>query len=246
VATFVLVHGAWHGGWCWNRVLPLLETAGHRAFGPSLTGLGDRADRLSPEVGLSTHIHDIAELIQEQRLGQVILVGHSYASLVITGVADRVPDQVGHLVYLDTFVPRAGEAMATIAPLVVALLRKQARDRGSGLVIDPPQGETYGVTEASDLKWVQAMVTPQPLKTFEEPLRLSDPEIVSRFPRTHICCSGGGRLFSFIRRLISPRALPPKEPGWRLRNVPTGHDAMITLPRELAGLLLEVADTVRL
>jgi hypothetical protein len=105
------------------------------------------------------------------------------------------------------------------------------------------------VTEESDVKWVRAMVTPRPLKTLEEPLHLSDHDTVSRFPRTHIRCTRrGGLLFSFIRRLIfrliSPR--PMKEPGWRLRQLPTGHDAMITMPRELAGLLLEVADTVRL
>src|SRR5262245_25612727 len=160
MATFVLVHGAWHGGWCWNRVIPLLETAGHRAFGPSLTGLGERTDLLSPGVGLSTHIQDIVGLIQEQRLRQVILVGHSYGSMVITGVADRVPGQVGHLVYLDTFVPREGEAMAAIAPLVVALLRWQARHGGDGWRVDPRQGETYGVTEEYDVKWIRAMVTP--------------------------------------------------------------------------------------
>jgi pimeloyl-ACP methyl ester carboxylesterase len=221
-------------------VIPLLETSGHRAFGPSLTGLGERADLLSPEVGLSTHIQDIVGLIEGQGLRQVILVGHSYASMVITGVADRVPSRVAHLVYLDTFVPRDGEAMADVAPLVIAVFRWQARRRGDGWRVDPPRGENYGVTEESDVTWVRQMVTPQPLKTFEEPLHLSDPDTVSHFPRTHISCTGGGRLVSFIRRLISPRALPPKEPGWRLRQLPTGHDAMITMPRELAGLLLEV------
>jgi pimeloyl-ACP methyl ester carboxylesterase len=245
VATFVLVHGAWHGGWCWSRLIPLLETAGHRAFGPSLTGLGDQAHLLSPEIGLSTHIQDIVKLFQEQRLREVILVGHSYGSMVITGVADRVPDQVAHLVYLDTFVPRDGEAMTAPAPLVIALFRWQARRRGDGWRLDPPPGNSFGVTEESDVQWVRAMVTPQPLKTFEEPLHLSDPDIVSHFPRTHIACTAGGRLRAFLRRLF-PRALPPKEPGWRLRQLPTGHDAMITMSRELAGLLLEIADTVRL
>ena len=229
-------------------MLPLLETAGHRAFGPSLTGLGERAALLSPEVGLSTHIQEIVELIQEQRLRQVILVGHSYGGMVITGVADRVPGQVGHLVYLDTIVPRDGEALVDSSALVQAMFRWQARHRGDGWRVDPPPGHSFGVTEEVDVKWVRQMVTPQPLKTFEEPLHLSDPDIVSRFPRTHIWCTGGGRLYPpiqrLIARLIAPRALPPKEPGWRLRQLPTGHDAMITLPRELAGLLLEVADTV--
>ncbi len=245
MATFVLVHGAWHGGWCWSRLIPFLEAAGHRAFGPSLTGCGDKVRLLSPEIGLSTHIEDIVKLIQEQRLGQVILVGHSYGGMVITGVADRVPDQVAHLVYFDTFVPRDGQAMADFAPLVKSVFRWQARRRGDGWRIDPPRGETFGVTAEPDVKWVRAMVTPQPLKTFEEPLRLSDPDVVSHFPGTHITCTGRGFLVWLIRQLNSARALPPKELGWRLRQLPTGHDAMITMPRELAGLLLEVADTVR-
>jgi pimeloyl-ACP methyl ester carboxylesterase len=245
MATFVLVHGAWHGGWCWSRLIPLLEAAGHRAFGPSLTGLGDRTDRLSPEVGLSTHIQDVVELIQEQDLRQVILVGHSYGGMVITGVADRVPDQVAHLVYLDTVVPRDGKAMLDSAPLLRALFRWQTRHRGDSWRVDPPRGNSFGVTAEPDVTWVRQMVTPQPLKTFEEPLHLSDPDIVSHFPRTHICCTGRGRLESFLQ-LIAQRVLLPKEPGWRLRQLPTGHDAMITMPRELAGLLLEVADTVRL
>ncbi len=243
MATFVLVHGAWHGGWCWSRLIPLLETAGHRAFGPSLTGLGDQAHLLSPEVGLSTHIQDIVRLIQEQRLDQVILVGHSYGGMVITGVADRVPDQVVHLVYFDTFVPRDGESMLSIAPLLLAIFRWQARRRGDGWRVDPPRGNSFGVTEEPDVKWVRAMVTPQPLKTYEEPLRLSDPDVVSSFPRTHISCTGRGFLVSLLRR-TSPRAVPSSEPGWRLRQLPTGHDAMITMPGELAGLLLEIADAI--
>jgi hypothetical protein len=135
--------------------------------------------------------------------------------------------------------------MADIAPLVIAIFRWQARHRGDGWRVAPPRGEAFGVTEEPDVRWVRAMVAPQPLKTFEEPLRLSDPDIVSQFPRTHIGCTGGGRLVSFMRRLASPSALPPKQPGWRLRQLPTGHDAMITMPRELAGLLLEVADSAR-
>ncbi len=240
MATFVLVHGAWHGGWCWSRLIPFLEAAGHRAFGPSLTGLGDQAHLLSPEIGLTTHIQDVVRLCQEQGLRQVILVGHSYGGMVITGVADRVPDQVAHLVYFDTFVPRDGQAMADFAPLVKSVFRWQARRRGDGWRLDPPRGETFGVTEEPDVNWVRAMLTPQPLKTFEEPLRLSDPDIVSHFPRTHISCTRRGLLVAFFRRLLFPRALHLKEPGWRLRQLPTGHDAMITMPRELAGLLLDV------
>ena len=240
MATFVLVHGAWHGGWCWEKVVPLLEAAGHAVYAPTLTGLAERAAELSPDVGLDTHIQDVTALLQEKNLYGVILVGHSYGGMVITGVVDAVPERIAHLVYLDTFVPRDGESMADISPIVIRLLRKQAQAHGDGWRVDP-QG-TYGVTTEPDLSWVRRSVTPQPLKTLEQPLHLKNPAIVSAKPRTHIECTGGGFFFSLMQH-IADVAIPrshPREAGWRLRRLPTGHDAMITMPRELANLLLEV------
>jgi pimeloyl-ACP methyl ester carboxylesterase len=252
MATYVLVHGAFHGSWCWSRLIPLLEAAGHVAYGPSLTGLGDRAALLSPEVGLSTHVEDITGLIREKDMRNVILLGHSYGAMVSTGgamvstgVADQSPDRVQHLVYLDSFVPRSGESMVDVGALVIAAFRREARRHGDGWRVEPPKpsriGGLFGVTTEPDLSWVRSMVTPQSLKTFEEPLRLADPGIVARFPRTHIWCTGGGPLVLLLRRLVGPRALPPKEPGWRLRRLSSGHDAMIITPRALAELLLEIA-----
>jgi pimeloyl-ACP methyl ester carboxylesterase len=240
MATFVLVHGGWHGGWCWQKVIPFLEAAGHSVYGPTLTGLAERASELSPEVGLDTHIQDIVGLLVDKDLQGVILVGHSYGGMVITGVVDQAPERIAHLVYLDTFVPRDGESMVDVSPVVIWLLRKQAQ--GDGWRI-PSRGD-YGVTTEPDRSWVLRSVTPQPLKTLEQPLHLKNPAIVSTKPRTHIECTGSGGVFShlrpLLRHLLAPRALPPREAGWRLRQLPTGHDAMITMPRELAELLLEV------
>jgi pimeloyl-ACP methyl ester carboxylesterase len=238
MATFVLVRGGWHGGWCWQKVIPFLEAAGHEVYAPTLTGLAERASELSPDVGLDTHIQDIVGLLEEKNLHGVILVGHSYSAMVITGVVDQVPERIAHLVYLDTFVPRNGESMADISTSVIRLLRKQAQAHGDGWRVDS-QG-TYGVTTEPDLSWVRSKVTPQPLKTLEQPLHLKNPAIVSAKPGTHICCTGGGFFFSLVRRILARRALPPREEGWRLRQLPTGHDAMITMPRELADLLLEL------
>lgn len=244
--TFVLVHGAFHGAWCWTKLAPLLEARGHRVFGPSLPGLGDRATELTADVGVSAHVADVADLIEREDLRDVILLGHSYGAMVITGTADRVPDRVGHLVYLDTFVPRDGESMQDIAPLVINRFRREARAHGDGWRVDPPHEPPfgpkglYGVTDEPDLSWVRRSQTPQPLKTFEEPLRLRNPNVVSTFPRTHIFCTGRGALVSLVQRILMRRALPPREPGWRLRRLPTGHDCMITMPRELADLLLEI------
>ena len=238
MATFLLVHGGWHGGWCWQKVIPFLEAAGHEVYAPTLTGLAERASELSPEVGLDTHIQDIVGLLEEKHLHDVILVGHSYGGMVITGVVDQVPERIAHLVYLDTFVPRDGESMVDVSPMVIRLLRIQAQIQDDGWRI-APHG-TYGVTKEPDRSWVREKVTPQPLKTLEQPLHLKNPAIVSTKPRTHIDCTGSGFVFSLMRHILAPRALPPHEAGWRLRQLPTGHDAMITMPRELADLLLEV------
>ena len=226
------------GGWCWQKVIPFLEEASHEVYAPTLTGLAERASELSPEVGLDTHIQDIEGLLVEKNLHGVILVGHSSGAMVITGVVDQVPERIAHLVYLDTFVPRDGESMADISPMVIRLLRKQAQAHGDGWRVDS-QG-TYGVTTEPDRSWVLSKVTPQPLKTLEQPLHLKNPAIVSAKPRTHIACTGGGFFFSLMRRILARRALPPTEAGWRLRQLPTGHDAMITMPRDLADFLLEV------
>ncbi len=247
MATFVLVHGAWFGGWCWQKVIPFLEAAGHAVYAPTLTGLGERAAELSPDVGLDTHIQDIVGLLDEKNLQGVILLGHSYGAMVITGVVDRVPKRIAQLVYLDTFVPRDGESMASISPMTIRLLRRQAQARGDGWRIDPLQKMPfgikgiYGVTAEPDLSWVRSKVTPQPLKTFEQPLHLKNPAIVSTKPRTHIDCTGSGLFYSFMQQIMGRRALPPREAGWRLRQLPTGHSPMITMPRELADLLLDVA-----
>jgi pimeloyl-ACP methyl ester carboxylesterase len=238
MATFVLVHGGWVGGWYWQKVIPFLEAAGHEVYAPTLTGLAERASELSPDVGLETHIQDIVGLLVEKNLHGVILVGHSYGGMVITGVVDQAPERIAHLVYLDTFVPRDGESMVDVSPMVIGLLRRQAQAHGDGWRI--ASRGTYGVTTEPDRSWLLSKVTPQPLKTYEQPLHLKNPAIVEAVPRTHIDCTGSGFFFLLMRHLLAPRALPPREAGWRLRQLPTGHMAMITMPRELADLLLEV------
>jgi pimeloyl-ACP methyl ester carboxylesterase len=238
MATFVLVQGGWVGGWYWKKLIPFLEAAGHEVYAPTLTGLAERASELSPDVGLDTHIQDIVGMLEEKNLQGVILVGHSYGGMVITGVVDRALEPIAHLVYLDTFVPRDGESMADISSIVIWMLRKQARAHGDGWRVNPPG--TLDVTKEPDRSWVRSKVTPHPLKTFEQALHLKNPAIVSAKPRTHIACTGGGFFRSLAQRLLARRALPPTEAGWRLRQLPCAHCAMIHMPRELAGLLLEV------
>lgn len=147
MATFVLVHGAWHGGWCWRRLLPLLRSAGHEACTPTLTGLGERANRHTPATDLATHIQDVVGVPEFEEPRDVALVGHSYGGLVIAGVAARVPERVAHLVYLDAFVPGDGQALLDLLPPLVAVgTREPSQREGDGIRIPPTPGNTFGVT----------------------------------------------------------------------------------------------------
>jgi pimeloyl-ACP methyl ester carboxylesterase len=230
MATFLLVHGAWHSGRCWDRVVPLLEAAGHRVLAPSLTGYGDQAHLLGPEVGLETHVDDVVGLIEHERLDDVVLVGHSYAGLVIASVANRVPERIAHLVYLDAMVPEDGETAVDVMPISKQLIDLAVDGwRVPPLPERPPPLGLFGVTDPDDVAWLRSMLSDQPVRCLQEPARLDDPAMAA-IPRTHIHCVAGQP------EGITRRPVPP---GERVRELPTGHDCMITMPAELTGLLLE-------
>lgn len=163
MSTYLLVHGAWHSGRAWDRVVPLLTAAGHRVFAPSLTGYGDKARLLGPEVGLDTHVDDVVGLITDEDLTDVVLVGHSYAGLVVSGVVNRVPDRIAQLVYLDAMVPVDGEAATDIMPVTQVLIDLAARSdtpwRIPPLPELPPPGGLFGVTDPDDVAWLRTMVS---------------------------------------------------------------------------------------
>jgi pimeloyl-ACP methyl ester carboxylesterase len=231
-ATFVLVHGGWHGGWCWNRVTPLLRAAGHGVWAPTLSGLADRAHLLTPEIGLESHIRDISGLLDYEELERVVLVGHSYAGMVITGAAAAAPEQVGHLVYLDAFVPEAGDSLSgLLSPAREYYYRQQAVTRGQGWRVPPPPVEALGVTEIADVSLLAEKLTDQPLRSFDEPLSQSAPAGIAR---TYVHCTEGPIAPSF-----APFAARAQDhAAWGYHELATGHDAMITAPRALADLLL--------
>ncbi|TVT26150.1 alpha/beta hydrolase [Amycolatopsis rhizosphaerae] len=232
MATFLLVHGAWHSGQSWDRVVPLLESAGHRVLAPSLTGYGDKAHLLGPEVGLGTHIDDVAGLIEGERLNDVVLVGHSYAGMVISGVAHRVPEWIAHLVFLDAMVPEDGETAVDVHPVTKRLIDVAVDGwRVPPMPEQPPPLGLFGVTDPDDVAWLRSMLSDQPVRCLQEPVRLGHPA-GRMIPRTHIHCVGA-RPAGITRR--------PVPAGERVRELPTGHDCMITMPVELAGLLLEAA-----
>src|SRR5215217_4445865 len=158
MAVFVLVHGGWHGGWCWRKLLPHLVAAGHTAFTPTLTGLGERAHLLSPAIRLETHIQDVLGVMAFEDLRDVVLVGHSMAGTVITGVAGRAADRLGHLVYLDASVPRDGESdVDCVRPGERAWL--EGRAAVDGWAIAPPVAEPFGITDEADAAWVAGHLT---------------------------------------------------------------------------------------
>jgi len=233
LTTYVLVHGAWHSGRAWDRVVPLLETAGHRGHAPTLTGYGDQAHLLGPEVGLDTHVDDVVRLIEDEDLTDVVLVGHSYAGLVISSVANRVPERIGRLVFLDAMVPEDGETAADVIPFSQALI-DQALASESGWRV-PPLPETpaglFGVTDPDDVAWLRGMLSDQPVLCLQQPAHLDNPA-VKAIPRTHIHCIVGKP------EGIERRAVPASDEVFELA---TGHDCMITMPRELTELLLKLA-----
>ncbi|MFI7108203.1 alpha/beta fold hydrolase [Nonomuraea sp. NPDC050227] len=240
MSTYVLVHGAWHSGRCWERVVPLLTSAGHQAAAPSLTGHGDKAHLLGPEVGLDTHAGDIVELITANDLTDVILVGHSYAGLVISSAANRVPERIAHLVYLDAMVPEDGESAVDVQPVTQALIDRAAQS-GTGWRIPPmpelpPPLGLFGVTDPADVAWLRAMLSDQPVLCLQQPVRLDNPA-AHAIPRTHIHCVAG------VPEGITRRPVPATQPNGspaQVWELPTGHDCMITMPAELTELLLKL------
>lgn len=233
MGTFVLVQGAWHGGWCWKKVVPLLRTAGHEVFMPTLTGLGERVHLLRPEVGLETHIADVLGVLRYEDLQEVVLVGHSYGGMVITGVAAQAAERLAQLVYLDAFVPRDGQCLLDLLPPdLAAAVREQAKVVGDGWRVPPLPLEGFGAMAEADLRWAGAKVGDQPLLAFEQPVR-SPATAGAGLARTYIACTGWqGPFGPFAEQART-------DTTWRYRELDTGHEAMITAPAELATLLLE-------
>ena len=168
MSTFVLVHGAWHGSWCWKRVRRLLQERGHDVFTPTLTGLADRSHLLTRGVNLETHIQDVANLILWEELSGVILCGHSYGGAVVEGVADRLPERIRALVYLDAFVLESGECVLEHVPGALA----EGAGAGEEWKVPPIPGEVFGVN-AQDLEWMKRQCTVHPMAAFEQKLELT-------------------------------------------------------------------------
>jgi pimeloyl-ACP methyl ester carboxylesterase len=237
MATYVLVHGGHHGGWCYQKVARLLRAAGHEVYTPTLTGLGERRHLLSAEVDLEMHVVDVAKLLVFEDLHDVILAGHSYGGMVITGVADRARERIRELVYLDAAHPRNGESLADVAAPVMEVCRDWVREiDGVELVTWPQTLEPafFGVTDPLDAAWMRARLHLQPWRCYTQKLHLADEAAVRRLPRTDIDCSP--RVSEFDARRKAERLEADR--AW---EIDTGHDLMVTEPEKLAEMLLRLA-----
>lgn len=234
-ATFVLVHGGWHGGWCWRKVVGPLRAAGHEVHAPTLTGLGERAHLARPDVGLDTHVQDVLALLEAEDLVDVVLVGHSGAGPVITGVGARVPSRLRRLVYLDAFVPEPGQSVLDwLPPTRRELFERQARDHGQGWLVPldwDAAMDGWGVADPADREWMRPRLAPQPLATLSRPLAVRAPTGV---PCSYVSCRRNP--VAAVFEPFAERARTDAE-RWRVHDLDSGHDAMIEAPDQLVAVL---------
>ncbi len=235
--SIVLVHGAWHGAWCWRRVLPLLRGAGIDAHAVTLTGVGDRAHLMGPSVDLHTHIQDVVALIEAEELTRLVLVGHSYGGMVVTGAADRLlrerPGVLAHLVYLDAVVPSPGDSWSSAHSEETRNARITAAQPSGGLHFPPPDASVFGLAGA-DRDWVNRRQTPQPFRVYQQPLAFHA-AAVAAVPRTFIDCTSPA-----LATIAPSRVRVRREPGWRVVEMATGHDPMVSDPAGLTAHLVAI------
>jgi pimeloyl-ACP methyl ester carboxylesterase len=237
MATYVLVHGGGHGGWCYGKVAPLLRAAGHDVYAPTMTGLGERSHLVGPAVDLDMHIRDICAVLHSEDLRDVILVGHSYGGMVITGVGDRAADRIGKLVYLDAANPVNGQSLVDVSGPIIEAVRPMGKVvDGVELVLLPSAdaGTMYGVTDPDDLAWMAERLTGHPWQCFEQKLDLKNEDALWAIPQYHIVCTA-----TLATR--DPELVGKARDEGRLWDIDTGHDLMITEPDRTADALLEVA-----
>lgn len=233
MATFVLVHGATLGSWCWKRVIPLLRNLGHDVYAVTLTGLAERAHLLSPSINMETHIQDIVRLIDVEELTNVVLVGHSLGVDPATGAADRIPHRIAHLVYFDSLPTKNGESgFSSDNEEFKAWILNRVVESEQGLLFRPPDSRDFGLSDDVDINWVNAKMTPHPFNAWKDNLHLYHEEDLAHIPKSFIACIGD--------------QLPgqPHRPGsenMHYYEMQSGHLAMINTPLELTSLLHRIA-----
>jgi pimeloyl-ACP methyl ester carboxylesterase len=228
MATFVLVHGAWVGSEIWQPIARLLRADGHEVYAPTLTGVGERSHLLRAGIDLDTHIADVANLIKFQGLSDIVLCGHSYGGMVVTGVADAMPDKIASLVYLDAFVPEHGQALSDLAP------RGRQPPPADSISVPPLPPSAFGLSPEKAAIYL-ARATPQPAPTMTQPVRLAG-GLARVARRTFIYCNDP-QPTTFTQFYERYRHAP----GWEMHTLPCTHLAQLDMPEALTRLLLAAA-----
>ncbi|MEP7285683.1 MAG: alpha/beta hydrolase [Chloroflexota bacterium] len=242
MTIFMLIHGSWHNGTVWRKVQHLLDGKSVVSYAPTLTGFESFSSPAAPTIGLHTHIQDIVQLIQDRALDQVILVGHSYGGMILSGVADLIPAQIAQLVYLDAFIPDSNQSLFDImgveqsAQMRKALVNAEGRSLKDGAesvwLLPPGNPQDYGVSDSNDVAWLQTEMPYTPVLTFEEGVMLGNPAALAT-PKYFIRCTAFDYLAAQEQKAIAA--------NWKTYQLPTGHDAMVTMPEALVDILLEIA-----
>lgn len=233
--TFVLQHGAWHGGWCWDRVATRLRGQGHRVLTPTATGLGERAHLLSKDVTVEVFVQDLVNVLETEELKDVILVGHSFGGIAISGAADRVPDRIKRLVYLDAVILQPGQSVLSSIPREVATQRRAIIASAGGVSLPPPPASFFGISEGADADWLRRRLTPHPAGTYDSSLDLRNP-IGNGLRTTYIACAEKP-----LASLESMRQWARQQPTWNYEELATVHNAMMSAPDALTSRLLSIA-----
>jgi len=232
MAIFLLVPGAWLGGWCWRDVATSLRASGHRVIAATLSGLGERSHLLSKDIDLETHIADVIGYFQYRDLKEVTLVGHSYGGTVVTAVAERVPERIRLLVYLDASVPRDGQSNNdVIGPTMAAQLQAAAELKGQGWRVPPAAYVVERLKDHSLRSWVEARLTPHPLLSFDGRVQLRSREAAA-LPRAFIRTTQSDLYQGLLDRA--------RKAGWFCHEIGGGHYAMLTEPEAVASALREL------
>jgi len=230
--TYVLVHGAYGGGWIWRDVAEGLRKLGHRVLTPTQTGMGERSHLMSRQITVDTHIGDVANVIETEELSGVILVGHSYGGMAVTGVADRMTDRIRHIVYLDALIPENGDTAFTILPPGMADgRRKVAREQGGGVALPVPGPEAFPIPDGPAKDWFMRRLRPHPIGTYESTVVLSKPAGAG-LPVTYVAYTNPA-----LSSIEPSRQRARAKAGWRYMELPVPHDVEVPTPEKVVELL---------
>ena len=230
--TYVLIHGGFHGGWCWQPVARRLSALGHEVYTPTHTGMGERSHLMAMKPDMKLFAEDLIQLFHYEDIHDAIVVGHSFGGSSVSILADRVPEHVRHLVYLDAMLLRSGQCPGDVAPPGrIERYKEMAIDTPHGKIMMPADPTAFGIEDPELVEWVRARLSPQPLQTFLDRIHLDNP-LGNGKPATYIACTS-----PWWDGTASSRELARTLPGWEWLEIPCAHDAMLLMPEQLTSML---------